>query len=1034
MEIRELNLIAFGPFTERKLVFDQKPGALHIVYGPNEAGKSSALRGLKALLYGIDVRSTDNFLHAHSKLRIKGCLRAADGQELVFARRKGQKNTLLSMTGEPMDNKILAPFLQGVTPTFFDMLFGIDHLALAQGGQEILQQKGEVGQALFSASLGNHALHTVLNQLDEEADELFRPRGSTQTINLALRTYTDLSKEVKGQSLSSKKWDDHCRSLALINKNLKEIQFELTDKKTEINRLKRIQRALPKLAQRHELLQKLKAMGDVTLLPDNFSTRHKKTLTERDTALAIFQQATVRLKGFQEQLEGLSVRQEILTQSEIIEDLHARLGSHRKAMQDRPQLEAENKLLLTDAESLLKDMRPNITLADIDVLRPAFSKRERITELGNQNSVLVLRVKQAKNNLLETETRLADARKAHLKLPVIDVNAGGSADALRRTIISARKLGDLDSTVQTNCSELTALQEQCVAGLARLTLWAGSLEDIPGMPMPNQESITQFDETYGELDKRTQRLMEKQEEISEALHKTSQRLDEIQRAGTVPTEEELIEIRAEREQAWQLLRRQWIDREDVKTEASAIDTKRALPDAFEYRVISADELADRLRREADRVHKMASLLAEQDAAKQRAGKIVLQLEDFTAEKKQINADWEALWASCEIQPRTPREMRVWLSGMEKLRNQVVQLRTLRQRVSDIEQTRDTKIQQLKKQLQSLGEECSDITSLEAILLESEKVVDEADESNRQQAALAAEIETLEHEQKSLRAKSQSSNSELDEWNAQWKEAVEEMGLKGEASPSEAAGVINKLRELFTKQSEAEKLQIRLQAIDEDATSFNAQVINAVAKVAPEFEKLSEEEAVAQLNVLLSDSKARQSRQQQIEDQLQQSQQDVGDSEAIIKTMTDRLDALCVEAKLGNDVHGYTNTSSTEMRRNGHAELKEAERSSAEYLRLKAEIANMEQALLDAGDGVSLVTLEMEAKDVEPDTLSGYIDSLTNKINEELEPKKTTLYENKGREEKEIELMDGSDHAAVLADQSQSVLASIRSNAEPRKIS
>ncbi len=43
MKIQELNLTAFGLFTDKILAFDQ--AALHIVYGPNEAGKSSALRG-----------------------------------------------------------------------------------------------------------------------------------------------------------------------------------------------------------------------------------------------------------------------------------------------------------------------------------------------------------------------------------------------------------------------------------------------------------------------------------------------------------------------------------------------------------------------------------------------------------------------------------------------------------------------------------------------------------------------------------------------------------------------------------------------------------------------------------------------------------------------------------------------------------------------------------------------------------------------------------------------------------------------------
>ena len=115
MKIRSLNLAAFGPFTDRLLTFDHEAG-LHIVYGPNEAGKSSALRGLKALLYGIDARTLDNFKHDNRSLRVSGHIRDAAGHELLFSRRKGNKNTLLAQDGEPLGEQALLGFLQGVTP------------------------------------------------------------------------------------------------------------------------------------------------------------------------------------------------------------------------------------------------------------------------------------------------------------------------------------------------------------------------------------------------------------------------------------------------------------------------------------------------------------------------------------------------------------------------------------------------------------------------------------------------------------------------------------------------------------------------------------------------------------------------------------------------------------------------------------------------------------------------------------------------------------------------------------------------------
>ena len=38
MKIQELNLVAFGPFTDRALFFNQEEAGLQIIYGSNESG------------------------------------------------------------------------------------------------------------------------------------------------------------------------------------------------------------------------------------------------------------------------------------------------------------------------------------------------------------------------------------------------------------------------------------------------------------------------------------------------------------------------------------------------------------------------------------------------------------------------------------------------------------------------------------------------------------------------------------------------------------------------------------------------------------------------------------------------------------------------------------------------------------------------------------------------------------------------------------------------------------------------------------
>ena len=114
MKILQLNLLAFGHFTNTHIDLSKGVEGFHIIYGPNEAGKSSALRALQQMLYGIPTRSSDNFLHHHSKMRIGGVLRHSNGSELEFIRRKGKVNTILAEDSE----EVLEESLVRVSPRF----------------------------------------------------------------------------------------------------------------------------------------------------------------------------------------------------------------------------------------------------------------------------------------------------------------------------------------------------------------------------------------------------------------------------------------------------------------------------------------------------------------------------------------------------------------------------------------------------------------------------------------------------------------------------------------------------------------------------------------------------------------------------------------------------------------------------------------------------------------------------------------------------------------------------------------------------
>lgn len=79
MRLQRLELVRYGKFTERHLDFGEaKLGEpdFHLIYGPNEAGKSTLFSGFLDLIFGIERSSPYGFLHPYQAMRIGGIVAA----------------------------------------------------------------------------------------------------------------------------------------------------------------------------------------------------------------------------------------------------------------------------------------------------------------------------------------------------------------------------------------------------------------------------------------------------------------------------------------------------------------------------------------------------------------------------------------------------------------------------------------------------------------------------------------------------------------------------------------------------------------------------------------------------------------------------------------------------------------------------------------------------------------------------------------------------------------------------------------------
>lgn len=1004
MKIKRLEFKAFGPFSDHTLDFSSEIPGLHVVYGPNESGKSSSLRALQALLFGFPVRTSDNFLHSYDQLLIGGCLQGMDGQELMFLRRKKRMNDLFDPHDNPLDSAVLLPYLHGIELDLFTTLYGIDHESLVKGGQGILDQQGEIGQALFSAGAGLASMKAVLDTFEEEGDSLFKPRGSSKAINEALTRYKELQTQMKQATLSGREWQDHQHALEAAEKK----KAEAIDLSIKLNRekyrLERLKQALPYLGQRRKLMEDLTALGAVIELPSDFAERRKKIEQQGRDARSRFETATARLSDLREKKAGISLNQGLLDHADAIEELHQRLGQFRKAVSDRLRLEGQHSSSRAECANLLKQIRPGLAMDEIERLRPGLSKKKTIQTLSANYAALIQWVNKSGRLLQSIQKEIEAARNNLHPLPRVS-----DAGKLSQTLMLVQKAGDLDGEIKTKQSAWNASQSVCNELLNRLGLWKGSLELAAQLAIPLPETLKRFeDEFYAAIEEK-RRIGEEKALLESDLTQLSMQMKEIEYAADVPTEEELVANRSRRDVGWKLLRRQWLMGENVVEESRAYDPHLPLPDAYEKQVGFSDQIADRLYREADRVQKHAALKVRIEGNKHRLSELIRKDEHNEAALTDTTRRWNELWSPCGIAPLSPREMTAWVGGFDKLRFQVAESGKIFHEIESLTARRKGLRTLLLAALSASGDQQPFLgEELSPVLLHAEALVKSIQDAHIRYEKLAGKISDLQMALENAKTDHQNAEEELKQWKSLWTDALMPLGLDDRTMPVEASDFIETLQECFDRLKAANEFQKRIAGIDRDAREFNETVAGLATQIAPDLSALDAFRIVSQLKSRLNQAIAEQAILKKYEEEISSLEKAVIASRTDLGIFRDQNAELC---KLAGCV--------------AEEDMDEAERRSSESLKLKNRLEELEKTLFQIAEGVEIRIIEEQADGIDVDALPGAIETLTDELENKLKPEINQLSEIIGQEKNELKRMDGSDKAAELSDAMQQTLAKIR---------
>jgi uncharacterized protein YhaN len=1008
MRLLRLDLKAFGPFTGRSLVFASEAPGLHIIHGPNEAGKSSSLRALKALLYGFPERTTDNFIHPNSQLLVGGIIRGTDGRELSLLRRKKRKADLLDADGNPLDPDVLSAFLQGIEPALFESLYGIDHQTLVAGGEDILAQKGEVGQALFAAGAGISSLKRILDSLDAEADALFKARGTRQEINRSIREYKDLKKAVREASLPTGRWKEHEKRLHDAEAELSRLEEESRKKSAEVQRLVRLNRALPELAELDSLQHRLRAMGDVPVLPPEFQKEFREVEQNiRETGLRV-DKDRVRLEKIRARQSELTCDRKILDHAETVEDLYQRLGAFRDGQRDRGRLDGMRITQRRDAGRLIEEIRPDLKLRDADLLRPFLARKRTIQDLCSRFEVLEQMAAETARQKDEAESELEEINSALSGLPQV-----GETGDLEKAVRLASRAGGIDEHIREMSRETEIGKDDCRTGLQRLGLWSGGPEELLRLSLPLQETVRTFEAKYIELDRERQELRRDRQKAAGELRETGQESRETAAGGPLPTELDLQQSRDSREKGWRLLRRRWLEGEDIAAAAREYAREIPLHAAYEQHVARADQMADRLRREAGRVAKAAALQARKETLEETIREIERQEKELQVREQKLDRAWEEEWRPLRMTPLTPREMLAWLNQIETMRIKASDMRNRENELAVRKAARHTYRDTLIRELELSGEQHEfPGEELAPVLVAAESALEQLVRRKAERESLREKRDQVERAILKIRKKEADIRAEKAGWEKKWNRSLSGLGLKEEILPGEALDLLEIAGDCLGRIEKADELQSRISGIDRDTAAFAEDVGIMLEKTGIEAQDLPPEQAVLHAYTRLDTTRQNSRLLKKNNEEIETLAIDIAGGEKTLASLDRRMQELLATA-------GCRQVE----------DLPPAIRKSEEYLELQERVGAARTSLAKMSDGLPMEEIRRQAESLNVDELPGRIAALRRAIEEELAPRISDVLKMIGEERGELKHMDGSARAAEAAENMEQVAARIRRHVE-----
>ena len=809
MRLRRLELTRYGMFEDFLLDFqqpDQGESDIHIIFGPNESGKTTAFHAFLDFLFGFPRSSRFAFRHG-PKMQVSATLET-DDRLLRLTRLKRMKDNLLNEDSFPIDPEMLDTALSGLRREAWTTMFSLDEDSLQKGAEDILSAKGDLGRLLFQGASGLLELNSTLETLQGKAETIYKPRArKTQLKGLEAR-FKAISGELKAIDTDASTY----KKLSKVLKDAREAEGEADRRRREIAfARKQVERRISAIPMLQELRQKrhqIARLADFPEVPDEWQQKVELLRSDFQRHEARKREAEERIASISESLRQIPEGTELREFRTEAESLRQSAAESLASMRDLPKrIEQRTRIEEGIKGSLFAIGAPvDADPGDYVLPEPAIAELARLT---SRYAEIELKMRAAKEELDDILEAVRSASRETSSEPKVNADA----EELE-AIVTGMRLEELMADRKEAEILVTNAKGQLEQALRGVRPWHGDPSDIRKQVPPTRNLSTQWRDTQRRLDETDIKLADQLNEVKVELRRLDSEINQMTTSEGLVSDEQARKSRVERDNAWACHEAE-LSRETAELFKQALDRDDAIVAARIQQTDRISDLRHKLRERSGREGARSGLQRaiidtsqKKDALKAEAGEHLLALGLPASFSLLDLPDW------LERRDRAEKAFSVMCRATLKLESFD----------KVIEQQRLALIDEMKGRGLAGFDDSVPIDQVRHLAV---KAAQTARQGRMERESREKErVRTRENLERRRRVLDQLQR-ERDAWDLQWRRACNRPWLSGR-SPTEIGALLDELRQVRTNYVRLEDLSDRITKMEALVNRSKAQITRLAA--------------------------------------------------------------------------------------------------------------------------------------------------------------------------------------------------------------